>query len=283
MTTAPTLEPNTPIIRRVNISDINTTAGTQLRAAINSEIISEYAERMAGGDTFPPVILFGDKPPYLLADGFHRELAARQCALTDIMADIRPGGLADATVYAITANRSHGLRLTAADKRSIVTAALAQWPQRSDRQIAAECGVSPTTVGSVRSTVQMDSSTRIGSDGKERRMPGTVDKIGKTIPDNVLPLWQRANAESSEALLGLGNVAKRIKQNDLDGKLICRELNVKDILANFTNILRQIGLQIPYAVCACLGNNDQCEICIGRGFMSEFRYVELKKRGAIPA
>jgi uncharacterized ParB-like nuclease family protein len=40
---------------------------------IDDAVVSDYAERIEAGDTFPPVVVFqGDDGQLILADGFHR-------------------------------------------------------------------------------------------------------------------------------------------------------------------------------------------------------------------
>ena len=55
-------------------------------------------------------------------------------------------------------------------------AALTEHPELSDRAIAREAGISPTTVGKVRaSTIQGEQSDeRIGLDGKRRKLPSYI-------------------------------------------------------------------------------------------------------------
>jgi N6-adenosine-specific RNA methylase IME4 len=81
-----------------------------------------------------------------------------------------------AHVRSLNLNRRH---LTAAQRRAVIAEQLTETPDVSDRSIAAALSVSPTTVGSVRrqrkgasSTVQNGQlESRIGLDGKRRRMP----------------------------------------------------------------------------------------------------------------
>ncbi len=71
---------------------------------------------------------------------------------------------------ALGANAAHGHKRSPADKRRCVEIALREFPTMSDRTIAEICGVSPTTVGSLRPQLsKLDSSAKtIGKDGKAR-------------------------------------------------------------------------------------------------------------------
>jgi hypothetical protein len=59
-------------ITRLRLEQIRTDAGTQSRAAINDEVVADYAEGMIAGHRFPPIVVFHHKGDYILADGFHR-------------------------------------------------------------------------------------------------------------------------------------------------------------------------------------------------------------------
>jgi hypothetical protein len=164
-------------MKKIKLTDIITTSGTQTRAEIHEDVVAEYAEQMKAGDTFPPVVVFHDKTDYHLADGFHRVLAAARAGLAAIDADVRKGTRQDALLYSIGANATHGLRRTNADKRRCVELALAEWPRWSDRRLAKACGVDHEMVGVVRSESTggnrqfQEPAKRVGADGKERALP----------------------------------------------------------------------------------------------------------------
>jgi Homeodomain-like domain-containing protein len=148
----PAGEPILGPLDRIPITD-----GAQTRVKIQDRVVREYATAMKeqlaeGGLRFPPVILFFDGSDYWLADGFHRVLAARLAALTEILAEVRPGTGRDALLLGITANSAHGLPRSSADKRKAVALLLAdpEWRQWSDQEIASRCQVSPRTVNRMR-------------------------------------------------------------------------------------------------------------------------------------
>ncbi|MBK9122788.1 MAG: ParB-like nuclease domain-containing protein [Chloroflexi bacterium] len=84
--------------------------GTQTRVGIEQAIVADYAEQMAAGAVFPPVIVFHDGTDHWLADGFHRVEAAKQAGCAEIAADIRDGSKRDAVLFSVSANAAHGLR-----------------------------------------------------------------------------------------------------------------------------------------------------------------------------
>lgn len=155
----------------LQLSQIVTDAGTQIRAAIDAETVANYAAAMIDGAKFPPVTVFHDGSRHLLADGFHRVMAAARNGFHDILADVRLGTKADALMFALGANARHGLRRTNADKRRCVELAIAEWPGLSDRKLAEICAVSDALVSDVREAQVQESRTcppakRVGADGK---------------------------------------------------------------------------------------------------------------------
>ncbi len=134
------------------LADLRTDGGTQPRASLSEETVAEYAEAMAAGVRFPPVVAFYDGTDRWLADGFHRVQAAQVAGRDSIEVDIRQGTRRDAVLYAAGANAQHGLRRTNADKRRAVFTLLAdpEWSAWSDQEIARRCGVDPTWVGRLR-------------------------------------------------------------------------------------------------------------------------------------
>jgi N6-adenosine-specific RNA methylase IME4 len=160
-------------LKRLPVEQIRIDGGTQPRAEINQLVVDDYAEAMKSGAEFPPVVVFFDGAEYWLADGFHRWRATRQAESKDIAARVEKGTQRDAILFSVGANASHGLRRTNADKRRAVGVLLAdkEWVKRSDRWIAEKCGVSQPFVGGIRSQLTTVISSRLGQDGKERKLP----------------------------------------------------------------------------------------------------------------
>jgi hypothetical protein len=136
----------------ISTDRINISGGTQLRVNLNDSLVSDYAEAIEGGATFPPVTLFHDGKDHFLADGFHRFHAYKKAGVKEIPADIRVGTRRDAILHAVGANATHGLKRTNDDKHEAVLTMLDddEWKAWSDRAIADACKVSPTYVGKLR-------------------------------------------------------------------------------------------------------------------------------------
>lgn len=136
--------------KHVPIASISIDGGTQARAEIHAATVDEYAEALTEGESLPPAVVFFDGAQHHLADGFHRLHANRKIGAITIECDVRTGTLLDARMFAYGANRNHGLRRTAADKRKAVAGMLADFPDMSDRAIAKHVGVSHPFVAAIR-------------------------------------------------------------------------------------------------------------------------------------
>jgi hypothetical protein len=191
------------VIRFLALSEIVTDAGTQVRADLNEATVAEYAEALAEGAKFPPVIVFHDGSRYIAADGFHRIHAAIRSGATQIECEVRKGSKTDALKFALGCNAHHGLRRTNADKRHAVTLALKEFPKASNAAIAEMCLVGHELVAEIRKSQPYDSvglrppPTRVGLDGRERKLPpppmvrpeanGTNGTHGTPVPPGRMP------------------------------------------------------------------------------------------------
>jgi hypothetical protein len=136
----------------LEIAKIRTDGGTQARASVPEATLEEYVQALIAKAVFPPVVVFYDGEYYWLADGFIRREAHVRNGRTEIEADVRPGTLRDAILYAAGANAEHGLSRTNEDKRRAVEMLLAdeEWASRSNRWVAEAARVSHHLVASMR-------------------------------------------------------------------------------------------------------------------------------------
>lgn len=150
-------------MKAINVNNIIIDKGTQSRAQISEETVTDYAEAMSAGDTFPPVMVYHDGVDYYLADGFHRLHAIKRLGKTSIQADVRTGTLRDAILYSLGANRDHGLRRSNADKRKCVQTLLDdfEWGEYSVNEMARICAVSPQLVLAVKQ--EMDGGEKVST------------------------------------------------------------------------------------------------------------------------
>lgn len=169
----------------LKIDDIRTDGGTQSRAALNQNVVDDYAQVIRDGTDFPPVVVFYDGKKYWLADGFHRVAAYRAAGAVEIGADIRQGDKRDAILFSVGANAEHGLRRTNDDKRRAVMTLLndAEWSKWSDREIARRAGVSNRFVSDLRASVNGSQMERVVQRGGSTFTMDTA-KIGKPKPSD---------------------------------------------------------------------------------------------------
>jgi hypothetical protein len=176
--------------------------GTQSRAAVNEQTVTDYCEAINNGVTFPPVIVFKDGNDYWLADGFHRFLAHSRAGKTGIYEEIRIGTKRDAILYSAGANHEHGLRRTNADKRSAVMLVLsdADWSGWSNEKIAKQCHVSANFVGDCRKSISnpirdrsMDIPTLAGNEPltSQENTVRTFERNGKTYQQNTANIGRK--------------------------------------------------------------------------------------------
>ena len=165
----------------VRIDLINCDSELQMRTTTDEATISEYAEAMADGAVFPPIIVFHDGETFWPGDGFHRIAAAKRAGKAEILADIRQGAKRDAMLHATGANANHGLRRSAEDKRRAVTAILRdpEWNRWSDRQIGKQCAVDHKTVAKVRSELTGEFPT----ERTYKTRHGTVATMKVAVPE----------------------------------------------------------------------------------------------------
>jgi uncharacterized ParB-like nuclease family protein len=128
-------------------------ADTQSRVAINEDTVADYAEVIANSDgewPFPPLDVFHDGTDYYVADGFHRFLAAQRSKRGTFPCRIHKGTAKDARIFGMTANDTHGLRMSRADKRACVEWLLdGKAGMMTQVAIAEAAGVTPRTVRTI--------------------------------------------------------------------------------------------------------------------------------------
>ena len=169
-------------MQSVNLSDIRTDGGTQMRANLSDETVAEYADIIRNtpvGEAipFPAVTLFFDGSTHWLADGFHRFFAFKQAGAAEINAEVHQGTKRDAILHSVGANSSHGIRRTNADKRKAVETLLAdkEWASWPQAKIAAACGVSREFVNRLSQDLSCDRS---------QDATRTIERGGKTYQQN---------------------------------------------------------------------------------------------------
>jgi hypothetical protein len=142
------------------------TVGPWLRKELNQEHVVNLAEL---DGSWPPILV--GRHDTAVIDGHHRVAAARLLGHTRIAAVLFDGTADDAYVEAVRRNVLHGLPLTLAERKAAAARLLSEHPEWSDRRIAGVCGISPHTVGHLRTelpAIEDGSRSRVGSDGRLR-------------------------------------------------------------------------------------------------------------------
>lgn len=313
-------------MKQIFADSIRMDGGTQSRAAINEQTVTEYAEAIQAGVKFPPLTVFFDGADHWLADGFHRFLAVLRVGRRSVAAEVKQGTREDAAWAAAGANATHGLRRTNEDKRKGVGMALKLRPDLSDEAIAQHCGVSREFVNRERrqGVIGSQPDTRTGIDGKRYPVPtkkpaaqvdaqkneatkvppvptrpphapekrkdsaevsvsappgpvaGQEDATGKTIPDNLLKLWDRRT--EIDALLGkLSDVRCALKAAQDAGDQLFAEVNTSSAMASLNAAYDALKATKPHAVCPwCHGvMSDQCRACRGCGMIGHFAWERV--------
>lgn len=154
------------------LSKIRIDGGTQSRASVDPDTVTEYADAIHGGAEFPPMVVFYDGADHWLADGFHRNYAYRKLARKDVECKVVQGTRRDAILYSVGANATHGKRRTNADKRIAVEALLGdeEWKKNTDTWIAKQCAVTQQYVSKVRS--ESESTTVVDGARQPRAKQG---------------------------------------------------------------------------------------------------------------
>lgn len=136
----------TESIKSLALEHITRDPQLQMRVTINVDHVEELRSVLETDGELPtnclPVVFSSDGRNWL-ADGNHTFEAHKAAGLKKMKCLVKPGGFREAWVYSLSANGSHGLKRTQADKRKAVTAALKdpEMSKRSDSEIARLCGL----------------------------------------------------------------------------------------------------------------------------------------------
>jgi ParB-like chromosome segregation protein Spo0J len=192
----------------LNIQNICIDAGTQVRSAIDEDVVMEYAESMKEGAVFPAIEVVFDGVENYLTDGFHRYHAHLKNGKASIEAFVTNGTLRDAKLLSYRANTLHGLRLSNADKRKAVLAMLddMEYCEWSNKAIARHCNVTYSWVGKLRTELE---------NPKPKTSPKTSNKPLKEEPKADLPtekVEEPADTRENDALMMLSEENESLTQ-----------------------------------------------------------------------
>ena len=263
-------------IVRLPIAQIRLDGGTQVREKVDEAVVDEYAERMAEGDLFPPIVVIFDGTDYWLADGFHRLRAAKKREKAEIECRLFDGSQRDAVLVALKANSAHGLRRSNADKLRAVKIVLAdeEWSHKTNRWIANVCGVGHHFVETVRKQVGAEPTSpvsgglpvaRLGQDGKTYLVRQSAGPRGENLDAVEEAL---ATAERFDRCLvrvkRLGDEIERVARGP--GGTYLTEL-LEELREHIRLMAHQLAAARPAARCHfCTGKG--CDRCGQHGWLS---------------
>jgi ParB-like chromosome segregation protein Spo0J len=138
---------------------------------------------------WPPIVV--NRADSSVVDGHHRIAAARQLGLRELSVTWFDGSVEDAYLEFVRCNVGHGLPLTLAERRHAARRMLRSYAERSDRAIAAVCGVSATTIARLRKELGPVDWTSDGTGGAK----GRIGRDGRVRPLNGMALRSRIAQE----------------------------------------------------------------------------------------
>jgi ParB-like chromosome segregation protein Spo0J len=148
------------------------------RSPRRGPVRAEHVEAlMAAKGAWPPLLV--QDRSLAVIDGHHRLAAARALGMPAVWVIYFDGDDGAAELEAVRRNIAHGLTLTLAERKQAAQRVVVRFPDWSDGRIAELCGLSPKTVGRLRSgpTDGADPGLdrRVGRDGKCRpAQPGAA-------------------------------------------------------------------------------------------------------------
>ncbi len=187
------------IIRPVALDALVLDPAYQLRERLEQWKVEEYA---AAFDRLPPVLAARIGSDLVLLGGFHRVAAARLLGRELIDARIETVDADQAFVLTVRANAAHGLPLKTKEKKAAARGLLRRFPQRSDRWIAEDAGLSNVTVGALRA--EMEAGDQI------EHLSHTEDRDGKHYASSCAAALPPAPAREEGPARTVGAVARRL-------------------------------------------------------------------------
>ena len=175
----------------------------QMRVAFDEGYAQELADVRRAGVQLPAVDVFQtQRPRGYLADGYHRARAEELAfgPRAQVLANIHPGGLREAILFAAGANARHGLRPRPEDVRKAVATLLTdpEWGQWSGREIARRVGCGRDLVDRLKDQLAELSGAigQIGLDGVRVQRNGTTYTMRFR---DMTPQQRRAAAQEESA------------------------------------------------------------------------------------
>jgi hypothetical protein len=184
-------------------------------------IDNDHVERLSlGVEALPPIdVVKLTEARFGILAGYHRVAASRLAGKKTVRVVVHDLETEQWHPFAVRSNLKHGLPLTMAQRREAARRMLLDNPRRSDRDIAADSGLSAPTVGKLRHQAIEDDEPgvkdlhlRVGRDGKSYPVPpakgDAIERVvieqgpgtGLSPGDDVEELWQASAANPIEVI-----------------------------------------------------------------------------------
>jgi ParB-like chromosome segregation protein Spo0J len=223
----PQSQDGTPALSRVELTPVEGLRPSRILRTAGED--TPHLRRLAESGTFPPIAVH--RPTMRIVDGMHRLRAAMLRGDKFIHARFAGGSLEDAFVLAVQLNGAHGLPLSQADRTAAARRILGSHPHWSDRRIATIAGISPSTVGSLRSrstSRNAQSNARAGRDGRVRPLDAARGRrrASEYIVDNPDASLRTIASVAGIALATARDVRERLRrgENPVPPKLRASEM-----------------------------------------------------------
>jgi len=184
----------------VDVDELELCPEYQLREKLETWKVEEYG---AVFERLPPVLVGKVDGHLYLLDGWHRVAAARSVGREKVAALIIETDAATAFSLAIRGNAMHGLPLRTKEKKAAARGMLVRFPERSDRWIAEDSGLSHPTVTGLRGELE--------AGGKICHLGYSVGQDGKRYPCDCA----RCRTERKE--FTAGDARRRQPSHDTEG------------------------------------------------------------------
>lgn len=230
---------------QIKLASIRIDGDTQVRLALDQDVVAQYAEHMRDGSEFPPIVVFHDGSENWLADGFHRYFATQMNAIDSIEAEIKQGTLDDARLYAYGANGKRGLNITSEDVRNIISKMLNHpvWSKWTNAEISRHVGVSKMTVGRVKQSMEpskeIKTTKKLYKDGQGRQSSIETKNLGRKPADPPPDNTDNVD-ELTETIISISQENQLLKDKIAIGQWDASEIEQIDIQEVVTDLREKI-------------------------------------------
>lgn len=134
---------------KLSLNQLTIDPTVDIRQKLDEEIIQRYMDSF---EDLPAVVIFETDGEFLLADGFHRVMAAQRLGVSEIEVEVKKGSREEALEYAACANTRHGKQLTREEGKDAIRRLHQLHPDWGRDEIAERISCSPWAVEDVFKT-----------------------------------------------------------------------------------------------------------------------------------